>query len=32
MVRSDLCDYSYVYIVFKGVVTVITNAGVNNIR
>ena len=31
MLRSDLRDYSNVYIVVKGIVTVSANAVVNNI-
>ena len=32
MLRSDLSDYSDAYMVFKGIVTISANAGVNNIR
>ena len=31
MLRSDLCDYSDVYIVVKGIITVSATAGGNNI-
>ena len=32
LLRPELCDYSDAYIVVKRIVTVSTNAGVNNIR
>ena len=32
MLRSDLCDYSDAYILANGTITVMTNAGTNNIR
>ena len=32
MLRSDLCDYSDAYIVVKGIITVSTTDGANNIR
>ena len=32
MLRSDLCDYSDVYILVKGTITVTVHEGVNNIR
>ena len=32
MLRSDLCDYSDVYILVNGTITVTANAGANNIR
>ena len=32
MLRSDLCDYSDEYILANGTITVMTNAGTNNIR
>ena len=32
MLRSDLCDYSDAYIVFKGTITVSTSDGANDIR
>ena len=32
MLRSDLCDYADAYILVNGKITVMANAGVNNIR
>ena len=32
LLRSDLCDYSDAYIVVKGIITVSTTDGANNIR
>ena len=32
MLRSDLCDYSDVYILVNGTITVTAAAGANNIR
>ena len=32
MLRSDLCDYSDTYILVNGTITVMANAGANNIR
>ena len=32
MLRSDLCDYSDVYILINGTIKVTANAGANNIR
>ena len=32
MLRSDLCDYSDAYILVNGTITVMANAGANNIR
>ena len=32
MLRSDSCDYSDEYILANGTITVMTNAGTNNIR
>ena len=32
MLRSDLCDYSDVYIVVKGKIAVSATGGANNIR
>ena len=32
MLRSDLCDYADAYILVNGIITVMANAGANNIR
>ena len=32
MLRSDLCDYADAYILVNGTITVLANAGANNIR